>query len=246
MASFLIVGAHKQVSLFAGVSATVDSDYTDDWLCDGLPLRPIRSTNGNVSATVTPLAAGTVSLVASCHHNVSVNTVFGGDLSATVTAGALGKNGIYLNGYTTFAPVLSVDSFTVTVTSNPVTAILGEVVAGEYESLTLPFYRNHKFSASDFKRTADMDVGSIRNYDPGLVGRKWTAQWPVLSPSNFESLYACWEAQRADTRPTLVVPNTSVNDAWLCYIDEPEWSPADAPNKYQVSLTFTEIPRRRW
>lgn len=246
MANFYFVPANKQVTLYAGVSATVDSDYTDDWLCDGLPGRPVRGTNGNLSATITPLAAGTVSLVAYCNHNISVSATLGGDLSATITAATVGKNGIYPNPWVSFSPVSSVDSFTFTISSNPVTVVVGELIAGEYTSLTLPFYREHSYSMSDYARKVDMDLSSVRPYDPGIVSRSWQASWPALTTAEKDSLLDAYDAQKAQTQPTLVVPNTSVNDAWACFLTKPQWKPSDVPNRWEVSCTLEEVPRSRW
>jgi hypothetical protein len=244
--TFLYVPANKQVSLYAGVSAVIDSDYTDDWLCDGLPGRPIRSTNTSLSATITPLAAGTCSIAAIINHNVSVNATLGADLSGTITAGAIGKNGIYLNPYLTFSPVAGVDSITLTIASNGATVVIGEFIAGEYTSLTLPFYRDHSFKQMDYARAVDMDLSSVRPYDPGLVSRTWSATWPALTTAEKNALLDAYDAQKGKTQPTLVVPDTSVNDAWACFLTAPQWKPSDVPNRWEVSCALEEIPRSRW
>lgn len=247
MADFLYVPAHKQVSLFAGVSATVDSTYDAAWLCDGRGGRPIRGTGTSFSATITPAAAGTVSLAAVCHSNLSVSTTFGGDLSATVAAGALSKKSIRFNGFTTFAPVASVDSVTIAVTGNAETVIIGEIVFGEYVALTLPTLQGEGYAEKSFATPLEIDLASIRPYSKGLKGRVWSATWPALTTSERDGLIDAEDAQWDLTRPTLVVPRTSINDALLGFISDVTYKPsAQVPNRWEVTLTFTEEPRKRW
>ena len=247
MASFYYLSPANQVSLFAGVTATLDSDYTPAWLCDGRARRPVRSTNTSLSATIAPLVAGTVSFVAVCHHNLSVNASFGGDITATVAAGALQDDGTRLNGFTTIAPVAGVDSVTLTVTSNGATVVLGEVFFGSHTTLSLPFYRDNGFEEEDAARPPENDLSDIPGYDTGEgVGRVWTATWPVLTQAELDGLRACRTAQRNRTRPTVIVPNTSVNDAWVCFITKISYKPGNTPNKWQVSATFEEVAQVRW
>lgn len=246
--AFLFVSPANQVSLYAGVSATVDSDYTDDWLCDGRPLRPIRGTSTSFSATVTPLAAGAVDFLGVSHHNLSVGCVFGGDVTGTVSAGALDGDGIRLNGFTTISPVAGVDSVTVSVTSNGATVIIGEIFFGSATTIRGPFYRDFSVEVRDHAREPDNDLSDVTAYDDGSEGgRTFSATWPAITTAEKDSLIACFKAQRNKTRPTLIVPDSTINDLWVGYIQSVKVKPDDAvAGRWEVSLTFHEIPRRRW
>lgn len=236
----------KQVSLFAGVSATVDSDYTDDWLCDGRPGRPVRSTDTGLSATVTPLASGTVSMAVLAHHNVTVNATLGGDLSGTLTAATVGKDGVSLNPFVTFSPVSGVDSVTLTITGNGATVVAGEFIFGEYQSLTGPFYRDFNVTEEDYGQSVEIDLSSIPPYDRGIKGRTLSGMWPALTTADRDILVNARDSQRSLTRPCVLVPLTSVNDAWVGFITKLTYKPADSPNRWDVSITFQEVPRVRW
>ncbi len=243
MADFLYLPAHKQVTLFGGVSATVDTDYLDDWLCDGRPGRPARGTSGTLSATLS-FTAGNVNLVALVNHNLTVNATLGGGLTGTLTASATQQNGIPLNVFVAVT-LASVSGFTVSAT-NAATWVVGEIIAGESTSLTLPVYTNDEIEENDFARSVDMDLSSIPPYDPGLKARTWSATWPALTSSELAGLIAARDAQRGNTRPTLVVRLSSVNDAMCGFITSLSYGPSQAPNRYEVSITFEEIPRVRW
>jgi hypothetical protein len=246
--AFLFVSPANQVSLYAGVSATVDSDYTDDWLCDGRPMRPIRGTSTSFSATITPLAAGTVDFVGISHHNLTVSTVLGADLSGSVLAGALDGDGIRLNSFLSITPVAGVDSVTISVTSNAATVIIGEVFFGTATTIRGPFYRDFSVEYRDHSREPDNDISDVTAYDDGTDGgRTLQGTWPALTTAEKDSLIACFKAQRNKTRPTLLVPDSTINDLWVGYIKSVKAKPDDAvPNRWEVSLTFDEIPRVRW
>jgi len=245
--AFLYLSAANQVSLFAGVSATVDSDYTDDWLCDGRVLRPIRGTGTSFSATITPLAAGAVNFAAVSHHNLSVGVVLGADLTGTIPAATLDGDGTRYNSFLSFTSVLGVDSVTIAVTSSSATVIIGEIFFGTATTLTGPFYRDMSFEDHDHARPSDNDISDLTGYDDATEGgRSVSFQWPVLSTSDRDGLRACFKAQRNRTRPTLIVPDSSVNDVLVGYITKVSYKPSDVPNKWEVSISFDEIPRRRW
>jgi hypothetical protein len=59
-------------------------------------------------------------------------------------------------------------------------------------------------------------------------------------------LIAARDAQRSNTRPTLVVRISDVNDAMCGFITALSYQPSQVPTRYEVSMTFSEIPRVRW
>lgn len=242
MANFSYLPPHKQVTLFGTASATVDTDYDDDWLVDGQPHRPARGTSGSLSATFS-FTAGTVNLVGIFIHNLTVAVTVGGGVSGTISASATQQNDIPLNIFTTVTPA-SVSGFTLTA-SNPVDWIVGEVVAGEAISLTLPKLSSDDRGLANYTRDTKVDVASIPPYDDGRDGN---APWKgvfILTTTELDAIIDCYRAQRNGTRPTVIVPTTSVNDARIGYFMPPQFSPL-GPALWRVSLTFEELPRLRW
>lgn len=242
MADFLYLPPHKQVTLYGGVSATVDTDYLDDWLCDGRPARPARGTSGAFSATFS-FTAGTVNLVAVSHHNITAAITVGGGLSGTIAASATQQNGIPLNVFTTVTPA-SVSGFTLSA-SNAVTWVVGEVFAGEAISLTLPKLSSDDRGLASYTRKVDVDMASIPPYDDGRDGMApWKGTF-VLTTAELTNVIDWYRAQRNGTRPSLIVPTTSVNEAIVGFLQPPQYSPI-GPALWRVQLMFDETPRMRW
>jgi hypothetical protein len=244
VAEFYYVRPDEMVTLYAGVSATVATDYVDDWLCDGRPGRPIRATGTTFSATITPLSAGEVGLVAVAHHNLTAAVTFGGDITATVTPGTVPPNGIPLNPYAAITPVAGVDNITISTTGNTSTVVIGEVIAGRMRTLTRPVYSQDETGMEDFTRTMALDLSSMPPYDGGLYRRTWSGKF-IVATATRDLITAWYQAQRAGTRPSLIVPEPSVNDAWLGFLRPPSFSPAGGIY-WSVSMSFEEIPRVRW
>lgn len=241
MADFLYLSPHKQVTLFGTASATVDTDYEDDWLVDGRPHRPARGTSGSFSATLS-FTAGTVNLVVVGMHNLTVPITVGGGLSGTIAASATQQNGIPLNVYTTVSPA-SVSGFTLSA-SNPVTWVVGEVIAGEATTLTLPKLSSDDRGLANYVRRMDVDVASIPPYDDGRDGdAPWKGTF-LLTTSELDAVEQWYRAQRNGTRPSVVVPNTNVNKALIGFLQPPQYNPI-GPAFWRVQLVFEETPRLR-
>jgi hypothetical protein len=245
MANFLYLAAHKNLAMHGSASATVDADYLDDWLNDGRPGRPARGTSGTLSATSTNASTGNVNLVAIVNHNLNANVTLGGSLAGTITAPATQQNGIPLNVFVSITLTAGVGSFTIAA-SNSGTWVIGEVMAGEATSLTLPLYTSDEIEENDFARSIEMDLSSIPPYDAGLKARTWSCTWPALTVAERDGLIAARDAQRSNTRPTLVVRISDVNDAMCGFITALSYQPSQVPARYEVSMTFSEIPRVRW
>jgi hypothetical protein len=218
MASLYFVRPDENWAYAGAVADTVgatDADYTNEWLCDGRAGRPARATSGTVTWTITNPSAE-VGLICVANSNSNVNATIGGSVSATVTAGALGGQAIRKNG----------------------------VIAGKYRTLTRPVYTDDNTELTDFARAQEMDLSSIPPYDPGLVARTWSGSFIVTSAEK-DDILAWYEAQRGGTRPSLVVPQTTVNDAWVCFLQKPSFSPAGGIY-WTVQLSIVEVPRVRW
>ncbi len=242
MANFYLCKASEIWSYFSAVSGSAADDYEPDWLCDARAGRPVHAGGSSGSWSITFPASGEVGLVALCHSTASGSASVSGGVSATITAGALQDDGIRLNGFATVTPA-SAGSCSVSASASG-DLIVGEFIAAKYRSLSLPVYTNDSRNFRDFTRAIDMDLSSIPPYDPGLAGRQWECGF-VLSASDKQILEDAFLAQRNGTRPTLVVPDSSVNDAWLCFLSAPQSSVAGS-HHWNVSVTMTEVPRVRW
>jgi len=243
--SFYYVRADEMIygATVTTTAGATDSDYNDDWICSGWPGTPARATTGTVTWDAT-FSAKEISLVAACHCNSDVNATIGGGASATITAGALQPDGTRLNGFATFTPA-SITNLTIAFSGAAEDVILGEFVAGKKRTLTLPKLSDDDRSEADFTRPIEMDATSIAPYDIGLSGRgPWSGTF-ALTTTELNNMIACFRAQRNGTRPTLIVPNTSVNDAWLGFFAAPKYKPI-GPAFWRVQLVFREIPRLRW
>lgn len=245
MGTFLLVRADEWATAFASVSdaaGATDADYTNEWICDTRAGRPARATNGTVTWAAT-FTSAEVGLIAVCNCNSNVNATISGGVSTSIVAGTLQPDGIRLNGYTTVTPAAQT-TLSVGFSGASATVVLGEFVAGKSRSLSLPVYTSDKRSNRDFTRAQEMDLSSIPPYDPGIAGRVWECGF-VLTTTELAVFEGAFLAQRNGTRPSLVVPNTDVNDAWVCFLSAPSATPVTGRH-WNVSVTLTEVPRVRW
>ncbi len=186
-------------------------------------------------------------MIAMVAHNVSVSTTLGGGVSGTIAAVTVGADGTYPHSYVAISPAAGVSSITLSLSGNAQTVVVGEILAGEYTSLTLPYFSSDELSEDDFARERDIDMASTPGYDSGLgSARVWSCEWPVLSASELAGLIAAKKGQRNKTRPMVVVRQSTVNDAMCGYITELTYHGAPRYNTYEVSMTFQEIPPIRW
>lgn len=243
--AFYYMRADEIATLNATVTTsagTTDSDYTDEWICDGRPGRPARATNGTVTWSAT-FTSAEVGLIAVCNCNSDVDATIGGGASATVTAGALKANGIRLNGFTTVTPA-NETNLTVGFSGAAATVVLGEFIAGKYRTLSPAPHRETDFDLEDFARESGAEFGSVPPYDPGMEARVFSG-WQVYSTADRDLIIEWWRSQRAHTRPSLIVPDSTVNDAWVGYLNKPTYRIV-GPDKWRVNLVFRELPRSRW
>lgn len=246
MADLVYVRPDEVATLYATVTTTVgatDADYTDEWACDGRAGRPVRATSGTVTWSAA-FTSAEVGLVAVCHCNSNVNATIGGTVSGTVTAGALQPNGIRLNGFQTFTPA-SGTTLTVGFSGASSSVILGELLGGKYRTLTLPIYSSDHRGQRSFTRQQEMDLSSIPPFSPGLAARKpWSGSF-VLTTAQLDDVIAWYDSQIDETRPSLVIPDATRNDAWVCFLQAPEYTPVSG-RLWSVTLTIVEVPRVRW
>lgn len=242
--SFLYVRSDEMSTLGAAVADTTgatDSDYTNEWMCDGRIGRPVRATNGTVKWTAT-FTSAEVGLVAVCNCNSDVNATIDGTVSGTVTAGTLQPNGMRLNGFQTFTPATNT-TLGVAFSGAASAVVLGELIGGKYRTLTRAPRFDSDFSFEDYTRDVGAEFGSILPYDPALESRTLSG-YNYYNTTDRDLIIAWWRSQRNGTKPSLIVPDSTVNDAWVVRLLAPKFQKA-GPDAWRVDLTFIEYPRSR-
>lgn len=241
--NFLYVRPDEMWSLNGAVAATVDADYQASWLTDGRSGRPVRGTSTSFSATITN-PAGTVDIIALCNHNVSVSTAITGSASGTILAGGLTENGIRLNSYVQVGAV-SATTLTATISSNAATVIVGDLIAGHARTLYPgPALKDQQRADDDYTFQDDSEFSSLYRYDRGVERRAFSFT-QYYSSSQFDDLQSWQRSQRGGSRPSLIIPNVSLKDAWVAHLS-PLTYKKQAPETYAVTLQFVEYPRSRW
>ena len=246
--SFLYVRPDESL-LFGTATGTVDANFDANWLVDGRAGRPAKRTGNPSWAITAPSAISLFDLLAVVNHTVDAARAINitGDVSGTVTPGTLPGDAIPLNPFTTFTPT-TVNTVTVGVTSNSVAVVIGEVYGGRSRSLE----RSIRLSGSAFAPMDPLEwegeFGSIPPYESGLAARTLNGD-TVVSATGLADIEAWWQSTRRGTRPTLIVPISSVNDAWLVtfkYSYEVIKNPSTGGHLYRVQFEFKELPRTRW
>lgn len=231
------------------VSATVADDYLAAWLCDARAGRPIRATSGNFNATLT--GSGQVGIVGLANHNLDAGETcaVGGDVTATLTANTpTPPDDIPLNPFQTVTPGAAT-SITLAIAGNSTDVIIGEFMAGVRRQMRA-LRIDAEFEHIDYARWRELDLASVPAYDPGLAARKWHGSLYVTG-SQLDELIAWHQAQLAATKPSLLIPDPLVNDAWVVHLHALRYRAAaghsaHASRCYDVQLSFAEYPRTRW
>lgn len=241
---FLYVRPDQSFTLNAAVSGGADTSYTDEWLCDGRPGRPVRATSGSITWTVTNTAT-TVSLVAVVNHNIDAarTITIGGDISTTMSGPAAQPNGLNLNPWASVTPT-SCTSVTVAVSSNSAAVIIGEFVAGTKSTLERNIGAAPDITPFHRVVSHDAEFDSLLSYNKSIGGRVLSGDI-VLTNSGLSAVKAWWESTRGNSRLSLIVPDSNVQDAWMVKFTEFRYRP-NSVNTNLVSLGFEEIPRTAW
>lgn len=241
------------------VTGTVDDDYEAQWLCDLRPNRPVRAAAGSPASLSLALTcpAGEVGILVVGQHNLIVPVTIGGDVTATITPEATRPpNDIPLNPFALVDPAVTVDALTFDVDGNDETPVIGEFIAGTVREVTPVRIEDAQFEELDFAEPRAMAAMFLPPYDEGLEGRTLKGT-QIYTSADLAILRGWWQAQRAGTKPSVLIPNPDVNDAWLVQFQGLQYrplvqpspiagSPASDQGLWLVTLTFVEYPRSRW
>jgi hypothetical protein len=252
MGAFLFARPDEIYSYNATVSigsGTVDTTYSADSLTNGWPGKPVRMTGGALTATLT-FTSGQVGVVALANTNLTANTTISGGVSGTITPATLPPNAIPLNAFTQVTPA-STTTITMATSGNSANVIIGELMAGKLRTLTnaiggtgAPRYLDIQFVDDDLPLPMDAEFGSIPPYDRGME-RRTLKGTQIYTYAQLQDLRAWRQAQRSNSRPSLIIPDASINDAWVCLFRGMSYRPV-ASDLWEVTLEFLELPRLRW
>ncbi len=247
---------HLMMTLGASVSGTVDGDsYDANWLCDGDPSFPIKTTSGSASFTITGTSTSGINGVVVANHNLDegASITFGGGVSASLLAPAVPANDIRVNAWDTITSTsASGCTFAVSGNSNPV--IVGEVLVGVFQEMrTLP--PNPDAPMRPFQVPFSGEYGGMA-YDRGAEARSLSGT--VYVRHSTKILVDEWyRACRNNSRPSVIVPfehevaspgspsGDTDQDAWVVLWDV--YNPRPYVRDYwALQVGWTELPRYRW
>ena len=233
------------MTLYGTVSGGAATGYEDDWLVDGKPGRPAKTTTSTPPWVITGPTSKTVSLVVVANHNIDAGKTIAitGGVSVNLTGPAARGNGIPVNPWAIVQSPASTNTITVTISGNSVALIVGEVLAGTLSDVDkglLMGATTEYLSGSD--RTGS-SLASLMPYDEGVVQRSISGT--VIGPqATMDALEGWWEATRGDSRPSVLIPYEDLNDAWVGHLTN--FRAQTVSNLWRITFTFVEFPRSRW
>lgn len=242
---FYYVRSDQMPTIGGSVSGGADTGYLDEWLVDGRPGRPARAATGSQTWTIT-ISSSTVGIAAICNHNIDAarTITLGGGISASTSGPTLPANGIPLNPWVTFGPTGSVTSITVAVSSNTNPLIIGEFVCGTRSTLERSLRPGASITTEYDVVRHDAEFNSLMPYDKGIV-RRTLRGGNIYTDSGLAAILDWYDSTRGGTKPTLIVPYSTVQDAWLVEMKPPQYQHL-SNNRNEVSFEFVEYPRSRW
>lgn len=230
--------------LFAPVTGDVDATYSPSWLTNGNPAYPVRLSDGDLALAVAPAVAVSADVFAIHHHNIpqAATVSLSGDITSTIPTAAWRADDIPLNWFRRLTTPVSVDSITVTVTSNPSASIVGGFYAGLSYQFTDDLLIGRSFDPG-LPFLWESEYSLIPPYDPGIARPRRLSGSMIMGDEDYAELQAWDLSTRNGTRPSLIIPDDDVNDAWLALFSYRETF--DTAWHY-VTIEIAEIPRVRW
>jgi hypothetical protein len=242
----LIVRPGKIWTYFGTVGGfTAETSYLNSWLVDARAHRPLRtnSTSGTVSWT----GAKSTNFVGLFNHNLDPGA------TVTVTVGAVGVIMVVPTydddeipmGIWGFAdPAQSVSSVSISVSGHTGPLVLGEFVAGFYETLEGPIISGANRAYNQHGIINDGDFDGIPTYDLGINSRVLSGD-TVCKSGGLVFLKQMWLGQRNGSLPSVMVPEPGKMDAWIGRLTDFSYEQVH-PEYYKVPISFMEYPRVRW
>lgn len=230
----------------ASATGSVDADFEAEWLMDGRANFPAKRT-GALNIVTTLEGATFANLFAIINHNVAeaVNVTFThGAGGGTVTPGTWGGDDIPYNPFVLSSGNIA-GSTTVASSGNTDPYVIGEAWAGRARQLpqrpgiTVDLLHGLQNAYEEpYEWTSQ-----LAPYDDGNSAARVLTGKIVVDADGYDEIRTWYESTRRGTRPTLIIPDHTINDAWLATFS---YTMEKDEGFFHVSLTFKEIPRQRW
>jgi hypothetical protein len=244
--AFLYMRPDETMTLFGSVSGGAATGYTDDALVDGKPGVPAKTGTSTPPWVITGLASSEVSLIAAHNHTLDASKTIAitGGVTANLTAPAIPANGIRLNPWVEVSPVTT-NTLTVTISSNSVAILIGEILAGKVRRST--FNLQQRGAGFGIATPAELPAGlnsGLAGYEEGVEARSLVGIWRA-NDTDYALLLDWFRSTRGGTRPSVIIPDSAVNDAWVVRFARFEAQPISYRH-WHIAVTFVEYPRTRW
>lgn len=244
---FYFMRPDEIASYSTGVSVTAggtDTDYSADWAADQRPGRPWRSNAATMSLTL-GFPSADVGMVVLANHNYQGPATFNIYSTSFSANTETPPDGIPLNPFFLRTPSASTGFTIASTTNHPSVPVVGEVIAGKYRTLSRGMrIADAEFSQEQFAHDPQSEFSSISPYDKALAQRTLTGSI-VVDATEFTVVRDWFRSQRGWTKPSVIVPDGSVNDAWVVTFRDFRYRKLD-DSLHEVRLTFVEYPRSRW
>jgi hypothetical protein len=246
MSSLLyIMSAHEMWSLGQAVTGSVDgASYDPDNLCDGDPANPVLTPSTSASFDIA-LANGDINGLVVANTNLSAGATIAFSGLGSVTAPAVPKNGIRLNGWALLDPAVTSNpgSTTLSISGEPGQIALGLAIVGYFRSI-----RNLPTEPTSTQRAFQNEyAGEYDGLSYGKGGKARTYGGTVyLTDAEKTILENAYDASYENSRPTVIVTQQSVNDAMVVKWTTFEPKPGERPDLWVVDVEWQELPRYRW
>lgn len=243
----IVIRPHNVWTYFQAAAANPADTYLADWAVDGNPNRPLKGDSNGGVLTLAGTAAMADTCVL-CNHNIEspATAVVSGDLAGAFVLSGARRNRIPFNPYLKVTPA-SVDALTLTISGNYADYIIGEFIAGLSESFDL-LQQDNEFGYQMFNIQPEGDIPSVMPTDLGARRRRLQGTaWATLTEKQFVEEWI--DASMGNTRPSVIIPNPSDNDAWVVKVFAEityRQHRGDPDRLYLVNIGFEEWACHRW
>lgn len=245
-----VIRPQNMWSYYKAVSGSVlNATYLPDWAADGRFSRPFRGAGTGGSFTISG-AAGMVDMLVLGNSNImgGATVSVSGSVTENFTIAAARPNEIPRNPFIWLDTPVSVSSLTVTVAGNADPFVVGEFFAGLSEPFDFLEQDNEFGFEIYYIETEDVDVSSVIPTDLGAEARELSGgAWLTLQQRTFMEDWV--SGSMGNTRPTILIPNESDDDAWACKVSAKityKQKRGDPDRLYYGNMTLTEWKRHRW
>lgn len=233
--------AGRTVTSTAG---TPDADHPLSYLTDLRPSHPARWAPGAWGASIS-VATQAIQLVVLANHKLDATVTVGGGPNGTIAALTAGENGAYKNPFL-YLPAAAAGVTALTLGgTNTGPAIIGEAFAGVPLTLEAVQMADAREEFFDGGEEVEGDFRNILPLDQGEEWRRFSGT-QVYPTSEMEKIVSWWRAQRANTRPSVLIKNSAVQDARIVLLEKLAIEHNDSKDLYKITLGWVEFPRYAW